>query len=78
MISAEHLFSFGMEDAHDTEDIVAGLPVDDEIIPAADILKQGGVDWPADRGRMDLHLDPADILKLAGTDEPFGTFTVTF
>ena len=63
--SRSRLFPFRVKDTHDTEDIVAGLPVDLKIIIAADILKQGRVDRSADRGRMDLHLDPADILKLA-------------
>ena len=72
------LFPFRMEDAHDTEDIVAGLSFDLKIIKAADILKKCRVDRSADGGGVDLHLDTADILQLAGTDEPFGTFAVAF
>jgi hypothetical protein len=72
------LFSPCVKDTHDTEDIMAGLPVDLKIVKAADIFKKGRVRRSADRWQVDLHLDAADILKLAGVDEPFGTFAITF
>lgn len=71
-------FSFCMKDTHDTEDVMAGLSIDLKIIKAADILKKGRVRRSADGGQVDLHLDAADILQLAGIDEPFGTFAITF
>jgi hypothetical protein len=71
-------FSFCVKDTHDTEDVMAGFAIDLKIIKAADIVKKGRVRRPADGGQVDFHLDAADILQLAGVDEPFGTFTVTF
>ena len=71
------LFSFRVNDAHHPEDIVTGLSFYLKIIKAADICKKGRIRRPADRGQVDLHLDTADILQLAGFDEPFSTFAVT-
>jgi hypothetical protein len=72
------LFSFRMEDAQDPEDIMAGLPVDCKIIKPADILKKDRVWGTADGREVYLHLDAADILKLAGIDDPFGAFAIAF
>lgn len=71
-------FSPGVEDSHNAEGVVAWLPVDCKIIPAADIIEQDRVRRTADGRQVDLHLDTADALQLAGVDEPFGTFAVAF
>ena len=65
-----------MNNAHHPEDIVTGLSFYLKIIKAADICKKGRIRRPADRGQVDLHLDTADILQLAGSDKPFGTFAI--
>src|SRR5512136_425282 len=71
-------FSFRVKDPHDTEDIMAGLPVNRKIIKTADIRKEGRVWRAADGRQVDLHLDTADIPELTGIDKPFSTFAVTF
>ena len=71
-------FSFRMKDTHDTKDIMAGFSIDRKIKITADIRKKSRVRRSADGGQVDLHLDAADIPEIAGIDQPFSSFTITF
>ena len=67
-----------MEDAHHAEDVMTGLALDLEIIVAADIVEEGHIGRAADRGEVQLHLDPPYPVQVTGADMPLGSFTVAF
>ena len=60
----------GMQHAHDTQRIVAGGPGDLEVETAADVIEERHNGGFADRGSVQLHLDPADAVEFAVPDQP--------
>src|SRR5208337_969337 len=68
----------GMQHAHDTQRIVAGGPGDLEVEIAADVIEKGHVRRSADRGHVQLHLDPADTVEFTVPDQPLAPFAIAF